>query len=71
MNIANRIIRYTQSLRFPVLLLITAILFVADLLVPDAIPFVDELILALVLAVLSRLRKPRPESKSKSVEPPG
>ena len=45
------------SLRFPVLLSITAVLFVADLLIPDAIPFVDELLLGLTTAVLAGMRK--------------
>lgn len=57
---ASRISRYTQSLRFPVLVLITAIAFVVDVLVPDVIPFADEILLGLVLAVLSRFKRKRP-----------
>ena len=54
---ASRISRYTRSLRFPVLVLITAIAFVVDVLVPDVIPFADEILLGLVLAVLSRFKR--------------
>ena len=42
--------------RAPVLLLIAAALFVFDLLVPDLIPFVDEILLGLVTALLARWR---------------
>ena len=54
---ASRISRYTQSLRFPVLAMITAIAFIVDLLVPDIIPFADEILLGLLLALLSRLKR--------------
>ena len=54
---ASRISRYTQSLRFPVLAMITAIAFIVDVLVPDVIPFADEILLGLVLALLSRLKR--------------
>jgi hypothetical protein len=43
-------------LRFPRLALITAVLFVADLLIPDFIPFVDEILLGLGTLLLSQLR---------------
>lgn len=43
-------------LRYPKLLAVTAVVFVADLLIPDLIPFVDEILLGLVTLLLSRLR---------------
>jgi hypothetical protein len=49
----------TQSagrLRYPKLLALTAFVFVADLLIPDLIPFVDEILLGLGTLLLSRLR---------------
>ena len=55
---ASRISRYTQSLRFPVLATITGVAFLLDVLIPDLIPFADEVLLGLALAVLSRLKKP-------------
>lgn len=44
-------------LRFPVLFLITATLFLVNLAVPDALPFVDEILLGLGAAVFASLRK--------------
>jgi len=41
------IVAFATRLRFPTLFVVTAALFVFDLLVPDAIPLVDELLLAL------------------------
>ena len=46
------------SLRFPVLLLLAALLLLADLLIPDVLPFVDEVLLALATVMLGRLRRP-------------
>lgn len=51
---------FAERLRFPRLLLLTAGLFVADLVIPDLIPFVDEILLALVTLLLSRWKK-KPE----------
>lgn len=48
-----------RQLRFPYLFLLTAALFVADLLVPDAIPFADELLLGLLTLLLGNWRKHR------------
>ncbi len=39
--------RFASRLRFPQLFLFTAALFVLDVLVPDFIPFADEILLAL------------------------
>jgi hypothetical protein len=46
-------------LRYPWLLALTAALFVADLVVPDAVPLIDELLLGLGTLVLARLRTRR------------
>jgi hypothetical protein len=59
MNPVKKILSYAESLRFPWLVLLTAVIFFADLLIPDVIPFVDELLLGLLLAGLGRLRKPK------------
>jgi len=59
MSPVKKILSYAESLRFPVLVFFTAALFVADLLIPDVIPFVDELLLGLLMVGLSRLRKPK------------
>ena len=57
--ILKKIKSWLGNLRFPVLLLITAVLFVANLLIPDALPLVDELLLFLITALLARLKRPR------------
>lgn len=48
--------KQATKLRFPILLFITGSLLIADLLLPDFIPFVDEILLGLVTIVLARLR---------------
>jgi len=60
--ITKKVTRYLESLRFPVLLLTTAAIFLLDLLVPDVIPFIDELLLALVIALLARMKRPPAKS---------
>lgn len=44
--------RVAGRLRFPTLFLLTATLFVVNLLVPDPLPFVDEILLGLVTLML-------------------
>jgi len=45
-----------SQLRFPKLFAITAALFVLDFLVPDVIPFADEILLGLATALLGSWR---------------
>jgi Family of unknown function (DUF6116) len=51
------ILRYVQRLRFPQLFALTAALFLLDLLVPDVIPMIDELLLGLVTVMLGSWRR--------------
>jgi hypothetical protein len=51
--------RFAAKLRFPTLFAITACLFVVDLVIPDVIPFADELLLGLGTLLLGSLRKRR------------
>ena len=51
------ILRFAERLRFPQLFLLAGGLFVLDLLLPDMIPFVDEILLALATLILAALRK--------------
>ena len=51
--------RYASRLRYPRLLLVTAALFGADLVFPDVIPLVDEILLGLGTVVLATLRRRR------------
>ena len=53
--ITSRLVR----LRFPRLFLVTAALFGLDLIVPDAIPFADEILLALATALLGSWKSRR------------
>jgi len=46
-------------LRYPKLLALTATLFLVDLVVPDVIPFVDEILLGLGTLLLTQLRQRR------------
>jgi len=55
--------RWASRLRFPYLLLVTAVLFVFNVFVPDAIPMVDELIMGLATALLLGLKK-KPEAEN-------
>jgi hypothetical protein len=59
-GIKARLLGYLESLRFPWLLLVTVILFLLNVLIPDALPFVDEILLALVAVVLGRLKRKGP-----------
>lgn len=58
-----KLLDYLGSLRFPWLLLVTVVLFLVNVFVPDAFPFVDELLLALVAIILSRLKRRPAESE--------
>ena len=43
--------------RFPTLLIIAAAAFLADLVIPDVIPFADEILLGALTAILAAWRK--------------
>ncbi len=55
------VLAFAGKLRFRTLFLVTACLFVFDLLIPDFLPFVDEILLGLATLLLSALRKPTPK----------
>ena len=55
----GRIVGWLDGLRFPVLFLLTAALFVLDLLIPDLVPLMDEVLLGLGTLLFARLRKQR------------
>lgn len=66
--------RVAGRLRFPTLFLITGVLFLADLVVPDAIPLIDELMLGLFTLLLGswkRRRAPSPDPESVETDAPG
>ena len=48
--------RFAGRLRFPALFFLTATLFVVNLVVPDPLPFIDEILLGLVTLLLGSWR---------------
>ena len=56
------LLAFASKLRFRTLFLVTAGLFALDLVIPDVLPFVDEILLGLATLLLSSLRKPTPKS---------
>jgi len=56
----DRLMRFAAGLRFPKLLAITAALFILDLIIPDMIPFADEILLGLLSLLLASLKKRGP-----------
>jgi hypothetical protein len=52
------LLAYAARLRFPTLFKITLGLFLLDVLIPDLIPFADEILLGLGALILSNWRKP-------------
>ncbi len=56
MSIGRVVTRFASGLRFPTLFKLVAALFVVDFLVPDLIPFHDEILLALGTLLLGSLK---------------
>jgi hypothetical protein len=55
--------RFAAGLRFPNLLAFTAALFILDLIIPDMIPFADEILLGLLSLLLASLKKRGPDRR--------
>ena len=53
------VLAYAGRLRFPSLFLITLALFGIDLVVPDPVPFIDEIMLGLMTLLFASWRKRR------------
>lgn len=54
------LLAFAGRLRFPTLFLVTAGLFLLDLVVPDLIPFADEILLGLATLLLSAWKRRAP-----------
>lgn len=54
----TRLTAWASRLSYPRLLALVATLFVIDLLVPDFVPFIDEILLGLATAALASRKKP-------------
>ena len=59
MGIRARVQEFASQLQFPKLFKITLVIFLVDLLIPDLIPFVDEILLGLVTALLGSWKRRR------------
>ncbi len=55
--------RFAAGLRFPRLLVFTAALFILDVIIPDMIPFADEILLGLLSLLLASLKTRGPGKK--------
>lgn len=65
------ITKFSKRLRFPQLFLLTGALFVFDLFIPDVLPFIDELLLGLMTAMLGSLKeKKKPAEKPEDPDRP-
>jgi hypothetical protein len=53
------ITQFAARLRYPQLFFVTAVIFVLDLVIPDMIPFVDEILLGLLTVLFGALKKKR------------
>ena len=66
--VRERLMQYASRLRFPKLLALTALVFMVDLIVPDIIPFADEILLglaAMLLAIVKKRKEPDQEAPEK------
>lgn len=66
-TIIGALLRFAGRLRFPTLFACTAGLFLLDVVVPDVVPFADEILLGLGTLVLARWR--RPEEGDETTDP--
>jgi hypothetical protein len=53
------VLRFARRLRFPWLFALTAVLFLANLVLPDPLPFADEILLGLATLLVGSLRDRR------------
>lgn len=56
-NTVEKLLQFANRLKFRNLFLVTIFLFVFNLLIPDFIPFIDEIILGLVAIILATIRQ--------------
>lgn len=69
LSLPSRLVeRFAGRLKFPVLFLVTAALFVVDLAIPDVIPFVDEVLLGLGTLLLGSWKKRRSADSPDRIE---
>ncbi|HNV83147.1 MAG TPA: hypothetical protein PKI87_02700 [Arenimonas sp.] len=64
------IIGYASRLRFPTLFLVIAGLFVFDVIIPDFIPFLDEIMLGLGTVLLASWKNRKASVETTNSKPP-
>ena len=57
--LSGPVLKAARRLKFPKLLVLTAVLFVVDFVVPDPIPFLDEILLGLSTILFASWRETR------------
>ena len=62
------IARLVAGLRFPQLFVLVATVLVVDLLIPDLIPFADEILLGLLTVLLGSLKRPAADETPREVK---
>jgi hypothetical protein len=55
--VRTEVLHYASRLRFPKLFILAAGLFALDLIIPDVIPLIDEILLGLATLLLGSLRE--------------
>ncbi len=68
--ITRLLLGWLRGLRFPQLFLVFAALFGFDLLIPDLIPFIDEILFGIATLLLGSLKTRRRESPIDVTPPP-
>jgi hypothetical protein len=58
----DRLLQYAAQLRYPKLLALFLGLFILDLIIPDFIPFADEILLGLISLLLAGLKRRKSRS---------
>ncbi len=66
--VSSLVQRIAGRFRYPQLFMAVLVLFLIDLVVPDVIPFIDEILLGLLTVILGSLR-PEPRGGSEQAEP--
>lgn len=59
--------RFLERRRFPTLMMIGAVLFLANVLLPDPIPFVDEILMLIATVAIGSVRS---KNKPQEEKPP-
>lgn len=60
------VLAWLRRLRHPQLFVVTAVLFLVDVLVPDVVPFIDELLLATATLWLGSRKRQRHKDASET-----